>query len=231
MKFAICNRFAPFVASSYYKFIIASKTIIFNTNLFGVELYQVIIEKKNQNLNDIIKDMKNDYEVINQKYYGMKRENERIKNDIENSKEENYFYKNRDKEIEIHNRKVNYNEPPVQYKKPIRRPQPIDDEEEEEDTKPRYSNRAKQTTSRSNTVSNPIVELKQQIAIHKNNISQLLYDKSQLENELFKIPQTQKTLKDKKAEVMLEDKIDKIEVEININKRKIRELTKELNEQ
>ena len=56
-------------------------------------------------------------------------------------------------------------------------------------------------------------------------------DKSQLENELFKIPQTQKTLKDKKAEVMLEDKIDKIEVEININKRKIRELTKELNEQ
>ena len=30
---------------------------------------------------------------------------------------------------------------------------------------------------------------------------------------------------------MLEDKIDKIEVEININKRKIRELTKELNEQ
>ena len=189
------------------------------------------MEKKNQNLNDIIKDMKNDYEVINQKYYGMKRENERIKNDIENSKEENYFYKNRDKEIEIHNRKVNYNEPPVQYKKPIRRPQPIDDEEEEEDTKPRYSNRAKQTTSRSNTVSNPIVELKQQIAIHKNNISQLLYDKSQLENELFKIPQTQKTLKDKKAEVMLEDKIDKIEVEININKRKIRELTKELNEQ
>ena len=53
----------------------------------------------------------------------------------------------------------------------------------------------------------------------------------QEENELFKIPQTQKTLKDKKAEVMLEDKIDKIEVEININKRKIRELTKELNEQ
>ena len=52
-----------------------------------------------------------------------------------------------------------------------------------------------------------------------------------IENELFKIPQTQKTLKDKKAEVMLEDKIDKIEVEININKRKIRELTKELNEQ
>ena len=68
------------------------------------------LEKKNRNLNEIIKEMKNDYEELNQIYYKIKKENASIRNDIENSKEENYFFKNREKEVKIHNRKVHTNE-------------------------------------------------------------------------------------------------------------------------
>lgn len=187
------------------------------------------LEKKNRNLNEIIKEMKNDYEVLNQNYYKIKKENASIRNEIENSKEENYFFKNREKEVKIHNRKVqmNDNHHPIN-----RKVEQHDDEEEEEDNKPKgriYRRDVPNSNRYSSNRTNPLIDLKNQISIHKNNISQLLQEKSQLENELFKIPQSQKTLKDKKLEVQIEESIDKIDKEINLNKKQIRELTNELN--
>ena len=188
------------------------------------------LEKKNRNLNEIIKEMKNDYEALNQNYYKIKKENASIRNEIENSKEENYFFKNREKEVKIHNRKVQMNENHYLTKRKVE--QHDDGEEEEEDYKQKgriYRREVPNSNRYSSNRTNPLIDLKNQISIHKNNISQLLQEKSQLENELFKIPQSQKTLKDKKLEVQIEESIDKIDKEINLNKKQIRELTNELN--
>ena len=103
---------------------------------------------------------------------------------------------------------------------------------EEDDYKPKgriYRREVPNSNRYSSNRTNPLIDLINQISIHKNNISQLLQEKSQLENELFKIPQSPKTLKDKKLEIQIEQSIDKIDKEINFNKKQIRELTNELN--
>lgn len=71
-----------------------------------------------------------------------------------------------------------------------------------------------------------IQNIKNEIAKHQNNISQLTYEKNRIENELLQIPDSQKTPGDKKMEVELENKLSNVNREINFNKRKIRELNK-----
>ena len=68
--------------------------------------------------------------------------------------------------------------------------------------------------------------LKKEIAKHQNNISQLLIVKKNIENELLQIPDIQRTPREKKSAVELENKLNIINNEINESKKKIRELNK-----
>jgi peptidoglycan hydrolase CwlO-like protein len=62
----------------------------------------------------------------------------------------------------------------------------------------------------------------------QQKISELLGDKIKIENELFKIPEKQKSLSQINKKKVLEDKLDSVENEINRIKSQIRDLKKQI---
>jgi hypothetical protein len=72
-----------------------------------------------------------------------------------------------------------------------------------------------------------IIDNKLNVRTFQQRISELISDKINLQNELFKIPEKHKTVNQINRKKILEDSLDKIENEINMLKTKIRDIKKE----
>lgn len=248
--------------------------------------FEEMTQKRKEN-EAFIKSIKSDYEILNQKYFALKKENEKQQNDLANYKEQNFFVKeNKPKQsLDIpkrNNPKITdqYNpmsssirNKPGVYKTYSNHNQSDenddadqneyndnDDEEmsDEQYKEKRYDNKERlksesnikysqkssmnipshlnkqivnnkrtnndSTATRTNNV---LEEKRSMINQLKETISKLVPKKERIENELFKIPDRNKTAKDIQDQKVLEKRLDQIERQLNSTKRQLRELIKD----